>query len=267
MALWSLYWRLVGARARAQMQYKASFWLGFFGVTVITLLDFAGLAILLARFPSVGGWGLAEVALLYGQSALALSLARVIGRGFDRSVETLIQRGGFDMVLTRPLGSFFQILATDVILRQLGRALQGGAVLAYALAALPIAWTPAKVLLLPLTLLSGTLIYFGLLVLRATLCFWTVKSLEVVNILTYGGDYLASYPLSIYNDWIRNFFLFVIPIAFVNYPAALFLLDRRDPHGLPAWLCWAAPPVAVLFLTLSYRVWLFGVSKYQSTGS
>lgn len=265
--MWSLYWRLVGARARAQMQYKGSFWLVLVGNAATTGLEFASIAILLGRFPSVGGWGLAEVALLYGQSSLAFGVARVIGRGFDRSIEGMIRQGTFDTILTRPLGSFFQILSHEVILRELGRALQGAGVLGYALAQLPIAWTPAKLLLLPLSLLSGVLVYLALLVLRATLCFWTVQSLEAINIFTYGGDQLASYPLSIYNAWLRNFFLFVIPIGFVNYPAALFLLGRTDPHGLPAGLCWAAPLVATAFFALAYAAWQFGVGKYQSTGS
>jgi len=86
-------------------------------------------------------------------------------------------------------------------------------------------------------------------------------------VLTFGGEDATSYPLSIYNGWIRNIFLFVIPIAFANYPTALYLLGRTDPYGLPAWAAWLAPLAAALFCAIALAFWRLGVSKYQSAGS
>lgn len=260
--MWSLYWRLVGARVRAQMQYKLSFWLELFGFALTTGLEFVVVAILFTRFQSVGGWSVAEVALLYGLTEIAFSLAEMVGRGFDAPFEVMMQRGTFDTVLTRPLDSFFQVLASEFQVRRLGRTLQAGVVLAFAFSRLTIAWTPAKVLLIPLTILSGATIYMGLIVIGATISFWTIKTPEVINAFTFGGNTLTGYPLNIYNRWIRTIFLFIIPVAFANYPTALLLLDRADPHGLPAWLAWAAPLVAALFFTLARGFWRIGVSKY-----
>jgi len=159
------------------------------------------------------------------------------------------------------------VLASEFQLMRLGRTAQGLLVLGYALAVLPIAWTPATLLLLPLTILAGTAIYTALIVIGATICFWTIKTPEVINVLTFGGEDATSYPLSIYNRWIRSIFLFVIPIGFANYPTALYLLGRTDPFGLPAWAAWFAPPIAALFCTAALAFWRLGVSKYQSAGS
>jgi ABC-2 type transport system permease protein len=263
----SLYFRLIGARIRAQMQYKISFAINLLGFTLVTGLEFVTIAILLTRFGAIGGWSIEEVALLYGLTAVALGLAEMAGRGFDSPFERMMQQGTFDGVLTRPLGGFFQVLASEFQLQRLGRIFQGGAALAYALLQLPIAWTPARALLLPLTILSGAAIYMGLLVIGATICFWTIKTPEVINAFTYGGEETTSYPMSIYNRWMRNLFLFVVPLGFANYPAALLLLGRNDPHGLPTWLAWLAPLVAVLFCTIALAFWRLGVSKYTSTGS
>jgi ABC-2 type transport system permease protein len=262
-----LYLRLVGARIRAQMQYKLSFWLELLGFLLLTGTEFGVLAILMGRFHSVAGWTLPEVALLYGLSATAFGLAETVGRGFDSPFELMMQKGSFDMILSRPQGSFFQILASEFQLRRLGRSLQGLAVLCYAFAQLDLAWTPAKALLLPLTIASGTLIYIALTVIGATVCFWTIKTPEVINVFTAGGDYMASYPLSIYSRPLRAIFLYIVPVAFANYPAALLLLERADSRGLPASLAWAAPLVALAFFAVALRVWRVGVSKYQSTGS
>src|SRR5262245_19773213 len=263
----SLYFRLIGARIRAQMQYKVSFWLDLLGFGLVTALEFATIAILLTSFGGVAGWALDEVALLYGLTALALSLAEMSGRGFDAPFEQMMERGTFDGVLIRPLDAFFQVLASEFQLRRLGRTLQGAVVLAYAFARLPIAWTPEKLLVLPLAILSGATIYGGLLVIGATSCFWTIKTPEVINAFTFGGEELSSYPLSIYSRPLRAVFLYLVPIGFANYPTTLLLLGRTDPHGLPAWLAWLAPLAAALFFGVALLFWRLGVSKYTSTGS
>lgn len=265
--MWTLYWRLVAARIRAQMQYKVSFWLELFGFALSTGLEFAVIAILFARFPSIAGWTVAEVALLYGLTSVTFSLNEMIARGFDAPFEAMMQQGTFDKILIRPLSAFFQVLASEFQLRRLGRTLQGLAVLAYAFNRTEISWTPAKALLLPLTIASGVIIYMGLFVIGATICFWTIKTPEVVNAFTFGGNQMISYPLSIYNRWMRGIFLFLVPVAFVNYPAALVLLERTDPDGLPPGLAWAAPLVAALFFLLARLFWAIGVGKYASTGS
>ncbi len=101
-----LYWRLIGARIKSQMQYKVSFVLELLGFALMTALEFAVIVILFSRFPSVAGWQIAEVALLYGLTSISFSLAEMGGRGFDAPFEIMMQQGTFDTVLIRPQGSF-----------------------------------------------------------------------------------------------------------------------------------------------------------------
>lgn len=262
-----LYLTLIGARVRAQLQYRVSFWTEIVGFGLMTGLEFLAIAILAARFRSVGGWSIAEVALLYGLTSLSFGLAEMVARGFDSPFERLMIQGGFDTVLMRPQSSFFSILASEFQLLRLGRITQALLVLGYALVQLPIAWTPARLLLLPLSIGAGAAIYGGLAVIGAAICFWTIRTPEVIHIFSSGGSEAASYPLSIYGGVVRNVFLFVVPIAFANYPAALLLLGRSDPLGLPGWAAWLAPLAAALFCGAAGLFWRYGVSRYQSTGS
>jgi ABC-2 type transport system permease protein len=262
-----LYFKLIGASIRSQMQYKLSFVLDILGFLLLTGLEFAVAAILVARFGTVAGWSVAEVALLYGLTAVAFSLSEMIMRGFDAPFSRMMQQGTFDTLLIRPLPAFFQVLASHFQLRRLGRTLQGAIALGFAYATLPIEWTPARLALLPITMVAGGLIYGGITLIGATVCFWTIKSPEVVNVFTSGGTTMVSYPLSIYSAWMRAVFLWVVPVAFVNYPAALLLLNRTDPDGLPAQLAWASPLVAALFFAVALLFWCVGVSKYQGAGS
>jgi ABC-2 type transport system permease protein len=132
---------------------------------------------------------------------------------------------------------------------------------------LGIEWTTDKLVLLSAALISGTIIYFAIFVLGATFCFWTVQAKEATNIFTYGGDGLASYPLDIYRGSIRRFFTFVVPLAFVNYEPALYLLGRADPLGLPSEARLLSPLAALIMALLARYAWSLGIRHYQSTGS
>ncbi len=263
----SLYFRLIGARIRSQMQYKLSFWLELCGFLLSTGLDFGVIAILFFRFRSVGGWSLPQVALLYGMTSIAFSLAEMAGRGFDAPFERMMMRGEFDMVLIRPLSAFFQVLASDFQVRRLGRTLQGAAVLALAVSRLRVEWTADRIAVLLLAVISGTVVFLALMVIGATICFWTIRTPEVINAFTFGGHELTCYPLSIYSQRIRTVFLFVVPVGFANYPAALYILGKTDPFGLPTAMAWAAPLAAGLFLAAALGFFSYGVRCYQSTGS
>ena len=62
----------------------------------------------------------------------------------------------------------------------------------------PIDWDAATVALAVWAVAGGVALFSGILVLQATLAFWTVESLEIANMLTYGGVQAAQYPLNIY---------------------------------------------------------------------
>lgn len=262
-----LYWRLIGASVRSQMQYKASFVLEVISFFVLTGLEFVAVAIIVSRFGSVAGWTLREMALLYGLGAMSFGIAEIVGRGFDSPFETMIQRGTFDTLLIRPRGAFFQVLSTEFQLRRLGRVLEGIALLAWPLTGATIDWSLDKILVIPVAVASGAVVYLALTVAGATICFWTIKTPEVINAFTVGGKELSSYPLGIYDRWIRGVFLFLIPVAFTNYPAALLILDRTDPLGFPAAAAWFAPLIAALSMVAALVFWRVGMRKYASAGS
>ena len=150
---------------------------------------------------------------------------------------------------------------------RVGRFAQGLAVLGWAVSALPDPWTVPKLLLLAGVIAGGACLFYGLFVLQATLAFWTVETLEIMNTVTYGGTETGQYPLTIYRPWFRRFFTFVVPLAAMNYLPAPVLLHRPAPPGMPPLLPWLAPGVGVLFLLLALQIWKIGVRHYTSTGS
>lgn len=258
--------RLLAARLRGDMQYRASFLIQLAGNTAIHVAELAAIVILFANFGSLGGWSVGEVAFLYGLSCVSFGVAHTLTAGFA-SFSTLVVRGGFDRMLVRPLGTMLQVLASDLQLRRLGESLQGVAALLFAVRLVEIDWTLGRLLYLPVVLLSGVLLYGALFACEAALCFWTTEGTEAVNAFTYGGSDLAQYPLHIFDEWLRRFVLFVVPIGFVGYLPALYLLDKPDPLGLPPVASFLAPAAALLFAAATAGIWRVGVRRYRSTGT
>jgi ABC-2 type transport system permease protein len=144
---------------------------------------------------------------------------------------------------------------------------QGVLALAIAFYLLHPVWPLEKWLFLMVALAAGSLFFMAIFIVGATTAFWTPQTAELANIFTYGGNFMTSYPMHIYEEWMREVFTFIIPMAFINYYPALYLLDRPDPFGLPGWTPFLSPLVAGAVFAVSLAVWRFGVRHYQSTGS
>jgi ABC-2 type transport system permease protein len=260
-----LYWRLVWARERSNMQYRLSFWLLTAASAFFMFQDGISIVLFFEHVPTFAGWTLAEVGFLYGFSAFAFRTAEFFATGFD-SLPSQLRQGTFDRVLVRPLGAFFQTLAAGLALRRLGAISQSLLITAIAAGALGLNWTPDKVALLVVAIASGIAIYFAIFVCGAAYCFWTIQGTEVINTFTNGGQFITSYPLDAYGDWLRRAVTFVVPVAFVNYYPTLYILDRSPP-GLPDWVRLLSPVVALVVVVVAWRVWSVGVRRYLGAGS
>jgi len=77
---------------------------------------------------------------------------------------------------------------------------------------------------------------------------------------------LSQFPINVYDQWLRRFLAYIFPIAFVAYFPALYILGKPDPIGLPEWLRFVSPLVAVAAAFVASAVWRVGVRHYQSAG-
>lgn len=259
--------RYFSASIRGQLQYPTSTFLLAAGQFMTTIIDILAAWALFDRFGAVQGWTFGDIALFFGMVSVSFAVADFLSRGFDMFGPMFIRTGDFDRILLRPRSATLQLIGYDFRIARIGRFLQGVLIIALATSALSIAWDPAKVALAMWTIAGGVALFFGLMVFQATLAFWTVESLEVMNVLTYGGVQAAQFPLSLYAPWFRNLLIFVVPLGCVAYFPVLAILDKPDPLGAPDWILPLTPAAGFLFLGVSFLAWRFGVSKYTSTGS
>jgi len=260
-----LWRRLIGAQVRSQLQYRASFALDLAGAFLISFIDFMAVLVIFHNVHRLGTWSVREVALLYALSSISFALTDLAIGHLDQFPQK-IRDGNFDILLVRPRSTLFQVIASDFQLRRLGKAIQGLLVLVYALAALDLHWSIGRGVMLVLSIPAAIVIFSSVWVVGGCLAFWTTDGGEFTNAFTYGGNFLAQYPVDILGTWLRRFLAYLVPLAFVSYFPALYLLDKPDPLGLPAFLEIASPLVAVGAAVVAGLVWRSAVRHYRSAG-
>ncbi|MGW8062847.1 ABC transporter permease [Streptomyces ziwulingensis] len=261
-----VYGLIVAMWIRSTMAYRTSFALTVFGNFAITALDFVAILLMFSRVDALGGWSLPEVAFLYGLSGVSFGLADLAMGSMER-LGRRVRDGTLDTLLVRPAPVLAQVAADRFALRRLGRVVQGLLVLGYALTVVDVDWSVAKLLLMPVMLLSGAGIFCAVFVAAGAFQFVAQDASEVSNAFTYGGTTMLQYPPTVFGREMVRGVTFVVPLAFVNWLPACYVLGRPYPLEVPPWVVFLPPFVAVACCGLAGLAWRAGLGSYRSTGS
>jgi ABC-2 type transport system permease protein len=258
-----VYCALIRVSIKSQMQHRASFLMETGANFLASMTDIFGIWVLFDRFHMIQGWTLQELALIYGIIHIGFAISEAIGRGFEKFSRVIII-GDFDRVLLRPLGSLLQIAASRTQLLKIGRLLQGLVVLVWGFFELHLSFFSLHTIVILLSIIGTTALFYGLFVIQATLAFWTTETLELMNISTYGGRETGQFPITIFPDGLRLFFTCIIPLACVVYYPIATLLQHES---FPVWATVVSPFSGIVFLCVSFQLWNLGVRHYHSTGN
>ena len=258
----SLYFHFVSISFRSQMQYKASFFMSALAHFISTFVDIFAIWILFERFKIVRDWSFYELMPIYGIIHIGFAIAEAFARGFD-TFDLIVKYGDFDRYLLRPLNTLFQIAASEVQLLRIGRFTQGLIILCIGCSKLNFHFLSLNTLVIILAVIGTASLFFGLFILQATFSFWTIESLELMNITTYGGVEAGQYPMNLYNKGFRLFFTFIIPLACVAYYPIAAILQKENI----AFIAGVTAPIAgIFFLFICCLIWNLGVRHYNSVG-
>ncbi|MDT0424684.1 ABC transporter permease [Streptomyces evansiae] len=251
---------------RSMLAYPLSFALNVFAQAAITGLDFVVILLMFSHVDALGGYDLADFAVLYGLSSVSFGLCNLF-LGSTQRLGQRVRDGTLDALLVRPAPVLAQIAADRFSLNRLGRTFQGLAVLVYGLSAAGIDWDAGRVLMIPYAVVSGAAIFGAVYVAGAAFQFVATDAAEVENAFTYGGQTMLQYPPTVFAGEVVRAVTFVLPLSFVNWVPGAYLLDRPVPLGLPVWCALLPPLVAVAALALAGLAWRAGLRGYRSTGS
>lgn len=260
------YLLLAWTWCRALAQYPTSLVLMTLATSIGVFAEIGAVLVVFGHAGRLEGFSLAEGLLIAGLAATAFACADMLLGNVERLGQH-IRAGTLDAMLVRPVPPLVQMATDRFAPRRLGRIVPGTVVVAFALAACDIDWTPGRVLMLPVLLGSGTAICCAVWVIGACLQFFVADAREAANSITYGGQALTEYPLAIYGRDLVRAVTFVLPLAFVTWQPVLYLLDRPDPTGLPDALRHATPLVAAVLCLVAAACWRFGLRHYRSSGS
>lgn len=255
-----LYLKFFSIHVRSAMTYRSSFVLSCLGHLLITTNVFLSVVFLMERFDSIGGYTLPQLSLCYAVILMATSLAECFARGFDAFTRILSQ-AQFDRIMLRPRSLLFQVLCQDMKPTMFARVLQAAVMLTWAIGAGAVRWTAAKALVLALMIACGAAIFFGLFLVNACICFFTLEHIETLNIFLDGPREYGKYPFGVYGKPVLLILTFLVPLALVQHWPLQYLFDRG-----PGWYG-LLPLASLLFLIPCGLLWRLGVRHYRSTGS
>lgn len=256
-----LYLKSLRYHFKSEMEYKASFIVSIISQFILFFVQIFAVIALFDKFSNIKGFTMYEVLLCYGIITFGYAFNEVFARGVDAFDHHIVE-GTFDRLLLRPKNIMLQILCSDANFLKLARLIMSLIVVVVSIIKIGILWTPLKVITLIFMLISAIIIFFGIFTLAAAYCFITVQGLEVRNVFTDGGRYMAQYPIGIFKKGFAYFFTFIIPYAFVNYYPLLYILGKNDNH-----LFAFSPLITIIYLIPCLLIFKLGMKKYSSTGS
>lgn len=250
---------------KSAMQYRASLVMQVIAQFVMTGGEMLAVVVLLTRFKAVGHWGANEIMFFFGVMQSSFALTELFGRGIT-SFAWFVQRGEFDALILRPRPLLIQVMVSQLDPRRLGSFAVGVIAMLVAAGRLHIQWTILKALLLAEVVLGSMLLVLGLFMIEATVSFFSVKSIEMVNILTYGGRTACQYPVDVYPGVLRFLFTYLAPFAMcMHWPVSWVI--GQPMMNLPTWGYFLTPLAGVAFFAVMVRIWYVGVKHYRSTGT
>ena len=125
-----------------------------------------------------------------------------------------------------------------------------------------IEWSFLKVLLIITVIPFATLIYTGIKTATAAIAFWTKRSGNITYMFYMVNDF-AKYPITIYNNIVRNIITYIIPFAFTAFYPAYYILSGENPLfniGMTVL-------IAIVMMVVGVIVWNRGIRSYESAGS
>ncbi len=180
---------------------------------------------------ALGGLSLSEIAFLYGATGFGLGVADLVVGQVERLGQTdpdrPARRDAPQAAAAADAGVRRRVRAAPLRPDHAGPVVLG-------LACDFVSWTPAKGLVTLSMLVSGSVIFFAVFVGFACIQFWTIDANEVANAFTYGGNTITQYPMTVFPREIVTGLTFLVPLAFVNWYPALYILDSPTRSASPS---------------------------------
>ena len=261
-----LYIRSMGLLMKSQLQYPASFIMQTLAQLVMEGGEMMAVILIMNRFERLNQWMPGDLYFFFGVMSVTFYLTEIFGRGVTGNFPGMVRTGQLDTLLLRPQGILTQVLCSGVDPRRITCIAVGVTSMIIGGSMSGIRWTALKVLALAESILMGELLLLGLFMIEAIFCIHSVKSIELVNALTYGGRSACEYPIDIYPRPLRVLFTVIAPFALTLHVPVAWILDK-PLYGWPEWTTFVCPLAGIVTFTVMAALFRKAIRFYRSTGN
>lgn len=259
MISYILLWKEFIKTAVAQrMAYRGEFLISIIAmlVTEITPVIFA--YTIYYNSPGFLGWTFYEILLLQGSLLLVKGISFPFFFGIVWNSNITLQQGRFDLFLIKPRNVLANFVFSSFDTEDLGKLLGGLILVTIALSHFP-SITLLNIILYALSILFGTLVFFGMAVLLSAFIFQFIQTWRVYEfldiILLFG-----QYPKSIYAKSVGSLFTGFIPIFMASYYPVQILKNVFSQSLIFGMVG------TIIFVTISVFIWFKVIRNYASAG-
>jgi ABC-2 type transport system permease protein len=246
---------------KAILAYEADFAILMFSAVLVQIVGFAFIWAIFQRIPSVNGWTFWQVVMMYALIYVTEGVGSLFFEGTWR-VSQLVYDGQFDQMLLRPISPIVQVLAGAVGFNGLGNIVTGMVLIGISMANSPIEWTPGRLVMFAILLVSASTIRVAINLGSAASAFWIRTPWSLVPTFVHQLGDFAKYPITIYSLGVQALIVVAVPFAFISFFPTAYVF------GMEAWSLAGllTPLVALYCLFIAVVLFRIGLRRYESTG-
>jgi ABC-2 type transport system permease protein len=259
LILWGM---LVKNSLMSQLEYRANFFTGIAMELGYFLAKIVYMIVIYKTGVPINGLTPDEVLVFFGTYMVATGpyAGLYMMNLFD--IGRQVQTGEMDLLLVKPVSLQFMLTLkrSDVSLFTVDVAL-GIAAVAVGLSRMAVRVGVLDLLGYLGYLVTGSLIAYSMFLLPQVLAFRLVKTNALAGLVDSSWDF-NNLPMGIYNRFVQQVGVFVLPIFVITNFPALFILKKMDP----LYAVWGVAGPLVWF-ALSSLLFRHGLRHYQSASS
>lgn len=224
------------------------------------------LKVLVEKFQPLGGWTFPELTFLYGLGLLSHALV-VIFFMPTWQIDDAVIHGQFDRYLVRPLNVFFHYCFSSIniigfidLIPAVILFLTGCAMVGFPL-------TGTNLFFVFVIVVGATLIRAAIYMVLGSVAFWTKRSRPLIMMGLTVMDRTTQFPINVYPYLLQIFLTFLVPIAFINFIPASYLLQKDGNFSLPGESVFWTPVIGGFCFLVAHLFFRLGLSRYESSGS
>lgn len=254
-----LYRKILSFAIMKALAYSRDFIVWSIVDTMWGIVNIGFFWVLFQKIPLISGWTFDQLTIPLG----ILYLLNTFIWGFMYANMNQLSRdvnlGDLDLYLIKPVDSQFLVSTRSISLSLLPSIAAGLILLRHGFITNNLSFKEA--LIIPMALFSSVIISYSLWFISVTTVFWFNRLRNIGEVFGSAVD-IARYPAGIFNPFIKFIFTFIIPFAMLGFLPAEVMLGRAGLLNLfwPLFL-------ALFFLYLSHKFWIFSLQRYSSASS